>query len=122
VLAAAFQLSIAKQVPSKMAEVDCVFSAGREDFLRSQFTALGFSDIQIKTESTPFHFGSFEAYFDGVEEYVALPEEIRRLVREDVRRSVAFVVNDPTLVQAVARAAPISSRLSFSFCVVMSMP
>jgi ubiquinone/menaquinone biosynthesis C-methylase UbiE len=89
--------AIAQRVPSKRAEVERVFSVGDERNLGALLTSLGFTNIEIKTETLAFTFKSFEDYFDGVErgagymgqEYLALPQEVRRAVREDVRSAVA---------------------------------
>ncbi len=56
----------------------------------------GFGEVEIATETLRFAFPSFDAYFGGLErgeghmgqEYTALPEAVRRAVREDMRRAV----------------------------------
>jgi hypothetical protein len=56
----------------------------------------GFGEVETATETLRVEFPSFDAYFCGIEqgagnvgqEYVALPEDIRRAVREEVRREV----------------------------------
>jgi ubiquinone/menaquinone biosynthesis C-methylase UbiE len=89
--------AIAQRVLSKRAEVERVFSVGDERYLGALFTSLGFTNIEIKTETLACTFKSFDDYFDGVErgaghmgqEYLALPQKVRRAVREDVRSAVA---------------------------------
>ena len=73
-----------------------LFSLGEEAKLRKLFGAAGFHDVEISSETHRFPVRSFEAYFEQFERgwgspgqtYVSLPEDIRRAVREDVRRSV----------------------------------
>jgi ubiquinone/menaquinone biosynthesis C-methylase UbiE len=88
--------AIARRVPSKAAEAGRFFALGDEPRLRAHFGVAGFAEVEVGTESLPFRFPSFDAYFGGVErgeghmgqEYAALPEEQRRAVREEVRREV----------------------------------
>jgi ubiquinone/menaquinone biosynthesis C-methylase UbiE len=88
--------AIARHVPSKAAEAERFFSLGDEPRLRAHFGAAGFAAIETATEAMPFSFASFDTYFGGVErgeghmgqEYTALPEGVRRTVREVVRREV----------------------------------
>jgi hypothetical protein len=52
--------------------------------------------VETATETLRIEFPSFDAYFGGVEqgagnigqEYTALPEDLRRAVREEARRDV----------------------------------
>ena len=88
--------AIARHVPSKAAEAERFFSLGDEPRLRAHFEVAGFGEVEIATETLAFRFPSFDAYFGGVErgegargqEYMALTEEERRTVREEVRREV----------------------------------
>ncbi|MBD0276245.1 MAG: hypothetical protein ICV73_30520 [Acetobacteraceae bacterium] len=83
-------------MPAKAAEAECFFSLGGKRRLRAHFEVAGFGEVEIATETLAFAFPSFGAYFGGVErgegamgqEYTALPEEVRRAVREEVRREV----------------------------------
>ncbi len=87
---------IGRHAPSKMAEVQRVFSLGREGQLRRLFEGAGFREVESATELLRMAFPSFDAYFGGIEqgagnvgqEYAALPEDIRRAVREEVQREV----------------------------------
>jgi ubiquinone/menaquinone biosynthesis C-methylase UbiE len=73
-----------------------VFSLGDEARLRSLFEEAGFGDIEVATEVHRFGVPSFDAYFCPIEQgaasagqaYVALPEEVRGAVREEVRRDL----------------------------------
>ena len=73
-----------------------VFSLGDEARLRSLFEEAGFGDIEVATEVRRFGVPSFDAYFGPIEQgaasagqaYVALPEEVRGAVREEVRRDL----------------------------------
>ncbi len=104
--------AIARRVPAKAAEAERFFSLGDERRLRTLFEAPGFADVDIGTETLPFRFASFDAYFGGVErgeghmgqEYTALPEEVRRTVREEVRREVGDA-DGPIEVEVEVRIA-----------------
>lgn len=69
---------------------------GSERNLRSLLDAAGFIDVAVSTNTLRMAFRSFEDYFRGVEqgagnvgqEYVALPESLRRAVRDETRRVV----------------------------------
>jgi SAM-dependent methyltransferase len=87
--------AIARHVPSKAAEAERFFAVGDEARLRSAFEGAGFVDVEITTEALTFAFPSFDPYFGGAErgdglmgqEYLALFEDRRRAVREEVRRA-----------------------------------
>jgi SAM-dependent methyltransferase len=87
---------IGRHIPSKAAEAARLFSLGDEAHLRALFGAAGLGDMETAAETLRIEFPSFDAYFGGVEqgagnvgqEYVALPEEVRRVVREEARRDV----------------------------------
>ena len=87
---------IGRHVPSKAAEAARLFSLGDEERVRGLFQAAGFHGVETTTETLRIEFPSFDAYFGGVEqgagnvgqEYVALPGDIRRVVREEARRDV----------------------------------
>ncbi len=104
--------AIARRVPAKAAEAERFFSLGDERRLRTLFEAPGFADVDIGTETLPFRFASFDAYFGGVErgeghmgqEYTALPDEVRRAVREEVRREVGDT-GGPVEVEVEVRIA-----------------
>ena len=89
-------LAIARHVPSLMAASARVFSLGAEAKLKSLFEAADFCDVEIATERHRFVLPSFDAYFEPIEHgagspgqaYVSLPEETRRIVREEVRRDL----------------------------------
>jgi ubiquinone/menaquinone biosynthesis C-methylase UbiE len=87
---------IGRHVPSKAAEAARLFSLGDEGHVRGLFEAAGFREVETATETLRIEFPSFDAYFGGVEqgagnvgqEYMALPQDIRRVVREEARRDV----------------------------------
>lgn len=89
-------LAIARHVPSLMEASARVFSLGDETKLKSLFEAADFRDVEITTERHRFVLPSFDAYFEPFEQgagspgqaYVSLPEETRRVVREEVRRDL----------------------------------
>jgi ubiquinone/menaquinone biosynthesis C-methylase UbiE len=66
---------------------------GSEARLGALFTSGGLKDVETLTETRRLHFASFDAYFGGIEqgagnvgqEYLALPDNIRRAVRDETR-------------------------------------
>jgi ubiquinone/menaquinone biosynthesis C-methylase UbiE len=66
---------------------------GSEARLGALFTRAGLKNVETLTETRRLPFVSFDAYFSGIErgagdvgqEYVALPDDIRRAVREETR-------------------------------------
>ena len=90
------RVAIARHVPSKAAEAERFFAVGEAARLRPAFEGAGFADVEIATEALTFAFASFDAYFGGAErgdglmgqEYLALPEQARYAVREEVRQEV----------------------------------
>jgi len=86
-------LAVARHVPSMAAVTARRFSLGDERRLRSLFEGSGFQDVDITTEAHRFILPSFDAYFAPFERgggssgqaLVALPEEVRRAVREEIR-------------------------------------
>jgi len=88
--------AIARHVPSYGSSADRIFSLGDERKLRALFEQAGFSNLGITIHSHSFPHASFDAYFEHIERgwgsagqaFVALPEEIRRVVRDEIRREV----------------------------------
>jgi ubiquinone/menaquinone biosynthesis C-methylase UbiE len=87
---------IARHVPSLAPAAARLFSLGDETRLRNLFEEAGFEDIEISTHSHRFPVESFDAYFEHIEQgwgsageaFVALPEAMRHLIREEVRSDV----------------------------------
>ncbi|TGQ29027.1 methyltransferase domain-containing protein [Mesorhizobium sp. M00.F.Ca.ET.216.01.1.1] len=87
---------IARHAASLAPAASQVFSLGDAARLQALFVDAGFHDVDVTT--TIHHFGvpSFKEYFEHVERgwgsagqvFVSLPEEVKRAVREDVRRDV----------------------------------
>ncbi len=104
---------IARHAPSEAVATGHHFSLGGERRLRSLFEAAGFSGVEIATETLRFAFPSFDAYFAGVDRgagnvgqaYTALPEEVRRAVREETRREVGGEAGGPVEVEVEIRFA-----------------
>jgi ubiquinone/menaquinone biosynthesis C-methylase UbiE len=102
-------VAIGRHRPSAAAEAARLFSLGDEARLRDLFQAAGFTAAEITTETLRVGFPSFGAYFGGVEagagnvgqEYTALPEEVRRVVREEARRDAG----GPVGVEVAVRIA-----------------
>lgn len=69
---------------------------GGEQHMRQLLTAAGFQDVETSTNRWRLPFASFDAYFGGIEqgagnvgqEYLALPEAVRKSVREETRALV----------------------------------
>jgi ubiquinone/menaquinone biosynthesis C-methylase UbiE len=89
-------VAIGRHVPSLAEAAARVFSLGDAARLRSLFDAADFRDVEFATESHRFVMPSFDAYFEPYEQgagspgqaFISLPEEIRRAVREEVRRDL----------------------------------
>jgi len=87
---------IARHVPGLAAAVTRTFALGETSRLQSLFSEAGFEDIETTTVKHTFVLPSFEAYYGPFERggastgqaLAALPEEIRRAVREEVRRDL----------------------------------
>jgi ubiquinone/menaquinone biosynthesis C-methylase UbiE len=88
---------IARHVPSLAESVTRTFALGEASRLHSLFSEAGFADIETYTVKRTFVLPSFDAYYGPFERggastgqaLAALPEEIRRAVREEVRRDLA---------------------------------
>jgi ubiquinone/menaquinone biosynthesis C-methylase UbiE len=88
---------IARYMPSLAEAVTRTFSLGEAARLRSLFNEVGLTDIETCTVSHTFVLSSFDVYYGPFERggastgqaLAALPEEIRRAVREEVRRDLA---------------------------------
>ena len=86
---------IGRYVPSQAAAAERLFSLG-EERLQALFATAGFRNVAMTTKSHRFGVASFDEYFDHVERgwgssgllYIALPDETKKAVREDVRRHV----------------------------------
>jgi ubiquinone/menaquinone biosynthesis C-methylase UbiE len=89
-------IAIGRHVPSLAEAAARVFSLGDVARLRSLFEAADFRDVEFAMEAHRFVMPSFDAYFEPYEQgagspgqaFVSLPEEIRRAVREEVRRDL----------------------------------
>ena len=88
---------IARYVPSLSEAVTRTFALGEAPRLRSLFVEAGLVDIETYTVRHTFVLPSFDAYYGPFERgggstgqaLAALPEEIRRAVREEMRRNLA---------------------------------
>jgi ubiquinone/menaquinone biosynthesis C-methylase UbiE len=87
---------IARHAPSLAEAVTRTFALGEASRLQSLFSEAGFEDIQTDTVKHTFVLPSFDAYYGPFERggastgqaLAALPEEICRAVREEVRRDL----------------------------------
>jgi SAM-dependent methyltransferase len=88
---------IARYLPSLAEAVTRTFALGEASQLRSLFDEAGFADFETDTVRHTFVLPSFDAYYGPFERggastgqaLAALPEEIRRAIREEVRRGLA---------------------------------
>src|SRR5262245_3851126 len=88
--------TIARYVPSTADRFNRYFGLDDAGHLKALLAGAGFHDVHVESECSELQFASFDDYFSGIEsgatlsgqEYICLPEEIRRAVREDVRRSL----------------------------------
>ena len=107
-------LAIARRAPALMDEAavrrfDFGADAGR---LSALFEAAGFREVEVATEARRVAHPSFDAYFEPFEQggassgqaYVALPPDLRRAVREEVRRALGDT-GGPVEVEVEVRIA-----------------
>ena len=88
---------IARHMPGLAEAVTRTFALGEESRLKSLFNEAGLVDIETHTVRHTFVLPSFEAYYGPFERggastgqaLATLPEEIRRAVRDEVRRDLA---------------------------------
>jgi ubiquinone/menaquinone biosynthesis C-methylase UbiE len=103
---------LARHVPSLAEAVARTFALGEASRLESLFGEAGFVDIESQTEKHSFALPSFDAYYGPFERggastgqaLAALPEAIRRAVREEVRRDLGDT-GGPIEVEAEYRIA-----------------
>jgi ubiquinone/menaquinone biosynthesis C-methylase UbiE len=96
---------IAHHVPSKAGTFNRCFDISDARRLRALLAAAGFRDILVERKRRELRFASFDAYFSGIEngatlsgqEYVSLPERVRRAIREDVQRNLLGETSDGSL-------------------------
>src|ERR1700730_14023651 len=88
---------IARHMPGLAEAVTRTFALGEASRLTPLFNEAGLVDIETPTVSDTFMLAAFEAYYGPCERggastgeaLAALPEEIRRAVRDEVRRDLA---------------------------------
>ena len=88
--------SIGRHVPAKDELLNRFFSVPDAACLDDLLTGAGFRDVLVQSENREIAFASFDDYFRGTEEgaglsgqeYVRLPQELRELVREEVRQTL----------------------------------
>jgi SAM-dependent methyltransferase len=88
---------IARHMPGLAEAVTRTFALGEESRLTSLFNEAGLVDIETHTVEHTFVLPSFDTYYGPFERggastgqaLAALPQEIRRAVREEVRRDLA---------------------------------
>lgn len=103
---------IARYVPSLAESVTRTFALGEASQLQPLFNEAGFTDFETDTVRHTFVLPSFDAYYGPFERggastgqaLAALPEEIRRAVREEARRDLVDT-GGPVRVEAEYRIA-----------------
>jgi hypothetical protein len=103
---------VARHVPSLAEATSCTFALGEAARLQSLFSEAGFVDIETHTERHTFRLPSFDAYYGPFESggastgqaLATLPDDIRRAVREEVRRDLGNT-DGPVEVQMEIRLA-----------------
>jgi ubiquinone/menaquinone biosynthesis C-methylase UbiE len=86
---------IGQHVPERAEQLNRYASFRTVERLRNLFIGAGFHDVEVNAESRSFSFASFDDYFAGTEagagisgqEYVKLPLETRKAVRETMQLS-----------------------------------
>jgi ubiquinone/menaquinone biosynthesis C-methylase UbiE len=89
-------LAIGRHEPAFAAATSRIFSLGQGARLRELFVGAGFRDVEVAVKAQRFGVSSFNEYFAPYEHgadavgqaFIALPEEVRHSVREDVRQSL----------------------------------
>jgi ubiquinone/menaquinone biosynthesis C-methylase UbiE len=109
-----FQINVilARYMPSLAEGITRTFALGDTARLQLLFSEAGFVDIETHTENHTFRLPSFDAYYGPFERggastgqaLAALPEDIRRAVREEVRRDLGNT-DGPVEVQMEIRVA-----------------
>jgi hypothetical protein len=87
---------IGRHVPAKAELFNRFFSIPDAACLEDLLTRAGFRDVHIQSESREIAFASFDDYFRGTaegaglsgQEFVRLPQEVRQIVREEVRQTL----------------------------------
>src|SRR5579863_8105403 len=105
-------VKIARYVPSLAEAVTRTFTLGEASKLQLLFNEAGFAGFETDTVRHTFVLPSFDAYYGPFERggastgqaLAALPEEIRRIVREEARRDLADT-GGPVEVKAEYRIA-----------------
>jgi ubiquinone/menaquinone biosynthesis C-methylase UbiE len=88
--------AIVRHAPSRTAAFDRYLEITDAERLRSLLASAGFGEIQVTSERRDVRFASFDDYFGVIErgatlsgqEFIRLPENVQRDVREDVRRAL----------------------------------
>jgi ubiquinone/menaquinone biosynthesis C-methylase UbiE len=97
--------AIARHVPSKASTLSRYFDIADAARLGALLAEAGFRDVQIESQCRELRFASFDEYFGDIEngatlsgqEYVCLPDDLRRVVRDDVRRGLLVEESDGPL-------------------------
>ena len=97
--------AIGRHVPALAEAAARLFSLGDPAVLRSLFKAAGFRDVETTTEMHRFALPCFDDYFEPYEQgagsvgqaLIALPQDVRRTVREEVRKELGNATGPLTI-------------------------
>ena len=97
--------AIARHAPSTSDTFNRCFEISNPGRLGALIADAGFHEVRVEGESREFRFACFDDYFSSIEngatlsgqEYVRLPANVRRNVREDVRRGLLGAGSDGPL-------------------------
>jgi len=87
---------IARHVPERAERLNRFFAIADARHLDALLDGAGFQEISVQTETRAIGFSSFDGYFSGIatgaglagQEYVQLPADLRRTVRDEVWRGL----------------------------------
>ena len=93
---------VARYAPDSAEKLNRFFSIPNAARLGSLMTGAGFREIEVAAESRLIEFASFAAYFSGTEkgagltgqEFVRLPADLQRRVRDDARHELGLTGDD----------------------------
>jgi ubiquinone/menaquinone biosynthesis C-methylase UbiE len=95
--------TISRYIPRDTSVPAYRYVLGDEGYLRRVFADVGFREVQTAVEVRQFPFETFSTFFDPIDqgvghmgqEFVALPTDVRKLVREDVQRALEKLDGGP---------------------------
>jgi ubiquinone/menaquinone biosynthesis C-methylase UbiE len=97
---------IARHAPDSAEKLNRFFSIPDAERLRFLIRGAGFREVDVQVDSRAIEFASFAAYFSGTEkgaglvgqEFIRLPADLRRRVRDEVGEGLGITQDDQRLV------------------------